>query len=153
MNEVTSVGHSTVLHYLSREMCKPHDSVVLSFVAVILHIFHFSTDADSFHMTHVVDSPTDVRVFIVMGKSYINDVTMCDDWYNTRAKHDHYSDVIMSVMTSQITSLTIVYLNVYWGSYQRKHQSSMVNSQHKGPATRKMFSFDDVIMIVCDPCA
>ena len=39
------------------------------------------------------------------------------------------------------------------GTDQRKKQSSTplarspVNSPHKGPVTRKMFSFDDVIMI------
>ena len=61
-------------------------------------------------------------------------------------------------MASQITSLTIVYSNVYSGSDQRKHQSSAslafvrgihrgpVNSPHKWPVTRKMFPFDDVIM-------
>ena len=71
----------------------------------------------------------------------------------------HYNDVIMSPAVSQITSLTIVYSSVYSGAGQRKHQSSAslafvrgihrwpVNSPHKGPATRKMFSFDDVIMI------
>ena len=64
----------------------------------------------------------------------------------------------MSTMASQITSLTIVYSSVYSGAYQRKHQSSAslafvrgshrwpVNSPHKGPVTRKMFLFDDVIM-------
>ena len=61
-------------------------------------------------------------------------------------------------MTSQITSLTIVYSGVYWGANQRKHQSSAslafvrgihrtpVNSPYKGQVTRKMFQFDDVIM-------
>ena len=64
----------------------------------------------------------------------------------------------MSVMASQIPSLTIVYLTVYSGADQRKHQSSAslafvrgihrwpVNFPHKVPATRKMFPFDDVIM-------
>ena len=71
----------------------------------------------------------------------------------------HYNDVIMSAMASQITSLTIVYSTVYPGADQRKHQSSAalavvrgihrwpMNSSHKGPVTRKMFPFDDVIMI------
>ena len=71
----------------------------------------------------------------------------------------NYNGVIMSPMASQITSLTIVYSAVYSGTYQRKHQSSAslafvrriyrwpVNSRHKGPVTRKMFPFDDVIMI------
>ena len=61
-------------------------------------------------------------------------------------------------MTSQITSVTIVYWSVYSGADQTKHQSSAslafvwgihrwpVNSPHKGPVTRKMFPFDDVIM-------
>ena len=58
----------------------------------------------------------------------------------------------MGAMTSQITSLTIVYSIVYSGTDHRKHQSSTslafvpVNSPHKGPVTRKMFPFDDVIM-------
>ena len=36
----------------------------------------------------------------------------------------HYSDVIMTMMASQITSLTVVYSTVYPGADQRKHQSS-----------------------------
>ena len=67
------------------------------------------------------------------------------------------NDGIMSAMASQITSLTIVYSTLYSGVDQRKHQSSAslafvrrihrwpVNSPHKGPITRKMFAFDDVI--------
>ena len=70
----------------------------------------------------------------------------------------HYNDVIMSAMTSQITGVSIVHLTVCSGADQRKHQSSAslafvrglhtwpVNSPHKGPVTRKMFPFDDVIM-------
>ena len=64
----------------------------------------------------------------------------------------------MSAMASQITSPMIVYSTVYSGADQRKHQSSVslafvrgihrwrVNSPRKGPLTRKMFPFDDVIM-------
>ena len=63
----------------------------------------------------------------------------------------NYSDVIMSAMALQITSLTIVYSTVYPGTDQRKHQNSAslalvggihrwpVNPQHKGPITRKCF--------------
>ena len=36
----------------------------------------------------------------------------------------HYIDVIMTVMASQITSLTVVYSTVYSDADQRKHQSS-----------------------------
>ena len=71
----------------------------------------------------------------------------------------HYCDVIMGAMASQITSLTIVCSTVHSGADQRKHQSpaslaivlgihrSPVNSTHKWPVTRKMFPFDDVIMV------
>ena len=37
----------------------------------------------------------------------------------------HYSDVIMDVMASQITTLTSVYSTVYTDADQRKHQRSM----------------------------
>ena len=65
----------------------------------------------------------------------------------------------MGAVASQITSLTIVYSTVYSDADQRKHQSSAslafvqgihrgpVNSPHKWPVTRKMFPFDDVIML------
>ena len=71
----------------------------------------------------------------------------------------HYNDAIIGVIASQITSLKIVYSIVYSDADQRKHQSSAslafvrgihrgpVNSPHKWPATRKMFPFDDVIML------
>ena len=49
----------------------------------------------------------------------------------------------MGVMASQITSVSIVYLSVYSGA----DHWWPVNSPHKGPVTRKMFPFDDVIMI------
>ena len=64
----------------------------------------------------------------------------------------------MGTMASEITSLTIVYSTVYSSVDQAKYQSFMslafvqgihqwpVNSPHRGPVTRKMFSFDDVIM-------
>ena len=69
----------------------------------------------------------------------------------------HYCDVTMGAIASQITSLTIVYSTVYSDADQRKHQSSaslafyagnspVPGSPHKRPVTRKMFSFDDVIM-------
>ena len=63
----------------------------------------------------------------------------------------HSSDVIMSVMASQITSVSSVCLTVSSGANQRKYQSSAslafvrgihrwpVDSPHKGSVTRKMF--------------
>ena len=76
----------------------------------------------------------------------------------THMHHHHYSDVMLGAMASPITSLTIDYSTVYSGADQRKYQSSAslafvrgihwwpVDSPHKGPATRKMFLFDDVII-------
>ena len=71
----------------------------------------------------------------------------------------HYSDVIMGAIASQITNLAIVYSTVYSDANQRKHRSSVslafvrgihrgsIDSPPKGPVTRKMFPFDDVIMM------
>ena len=65
----------------------------------------------------------------------------------------------MGAIASQITSLTIVYSIVYLDADQRKHQSSVslafvrgihrepVNSPHKWPVTRKMFPFDDDVIM------
>ena len=67
-------------------------------------------------------------------------------------------DAIMSTLASQIISLTIVYSNVFSGADQREHQSSAslafvreihrwsVNSPDKGPVTRQIIPFDNVIM-------
>ena len=64
----------------------------------------------------------------------------------------------MSKMASQINSRTIVYSAAYLSVDQRKYQSSAslafvwgihrspVNSPHKGPVTRKMFPFYEVII-------
>ena len=88
-----------------------------------------------------------------------------DNWYkdpscNNMFSSSHYSDVIMGTMASQITSLTIVYSSVYSGADQGKQHSSAplafvrgnhwwpVNSLHKWPVIRKMFPFEDVIMLL-----
>ena len=64
----------------------------------------------------------------------------------------------MSTMVPQIIGVSIANSTVCSGADQRKHQSSAslafvrgihrwpVNSPHKGPVTRKIFPFDDVIM-------
>ena len=86
-------------------------------------------------------------------------------WQYSLLQHgcDHYSDVIMGTVASQITSLTIVNSTVHSGADKRKRQSSAsldfvrgihrwpVNSPHKGPVTRKMFPFDDIIMNTAHP--
>ena len=80
---------------------------------------------------------------------------------------EHYRDVIMSALVSQITCVPIVCSTVWSGADQREHQSSAslpfvmgirrwpVNSPHKGPVTRKIFSFNDVnkiSMLYLNPC-
>ena len=89
---------------------------------------------------------------------------MCLVLYCLYHRHFHYDDVIMTMLASQITSLTVVYSIVYSGVNQRKHQSSAslafvreihrgpVNFPHKWPVTRKMFPFDDVIMLWLPQC-
>ena len=71
----------------------------------------------------------------------------------------HYGDVMIGTVASQITSLTVIYSTVWSDSDPRKHQSSAllafvwgihpwpVNSPHREPVTRKMFPFDDVIIV------
>ena len=66
----------------------------------------------------------------------------------------------MGGIASQITSLAIVYSAVYSDTDQRKqwklrvtglcvgNPPGQVNSPHKGPVTRKMFPFDNVIMML-----
>ena len=61
----------------------------------------------------------------------------------------------MDEMGTQITSLTIFHLTVYSGTDQRTLRVTglcegnwPVSSSHKVPVTRKMFPFDDVIMLI-----
>ena len=92
-----------------------------------------------------------------LGHNDLNHPLVCDIYV---AKDSiHYNDVIMGAKASQITSLTSVYSTVYSDADQRKHQSSAslaflrgihrgpVNSPRKWPVTRKMFPYDDIIMI------
>ena len=71
---------------------------------------------------------------------------------NCAADPSHYNDVILSVMASQVTSLTIVYSGVYSGADQIKPQSfaSLAFARGEFPAHRankvEMFPFDDVVM-------
>ena len=111
-----------------------------------------------------------MSVYIACINSYVHCmlhfIVLQDIWPYTSHSvcNNHYYDVIMGENASQITSLTIVYSTVYSGADQRKHQSSAslafvrgihrrpVNSPHKWPVTRKMFPFDDVIMICSYRC-
>ena len=67
----------------------------------------------------------------------------------------HYNEIIMSAKLSQIIGASIVCSIVGSDADQRKLQSSTllafvrwpVHSPHKRPITRKVFPFDDVIML------
>ena len=115
------------------------------------------------HNRHPISHLHSIMAFVMSILMEIDLLTgLCFSWDSDSAVctgiMHHYSDVIMGVMASQITSLMIVYSTVYSDADQRKHQSSgslafvwgihqwSVNSLHKGPVTRKMFPFDDVIM-------
>ena len=104
-------------------------------------------------------SGTDWFQIILYGPFADNDMQQksINWWY-------HYIDVIMIATASQITGLMVVYSTFYSGANQIKLQSSAslahvqgigrwpVNSEHKRPVTRKMFPFDDVIMIYSYHC-
>ena len=74
----------------------------------------------------------------------------------------HYKDVIMSAMSPQFTSVSIIYQTICSGAGQRKHQSFAslafvrgihrwpMDSPHKGPVTRKNVLFDDAIIAFCE---
>ena len=51
-------------------------------------------------------------------------ISVCGYHKRKRTEHTHYSDVIMSMMASQITSISSVYSTVCSGTQLRKHQSS-----------------------------
>ena len=90
-----------------------------------------------------------------VGERLLHPINIC---YGMLSMPQHYNDVIMGVIASQITSITILYSIVYLDADQRKRQSSAsltfvrgihrepVNSPHKWPVTRKIFPVDDVIM-------
>ena len=103
-----------------------------------------------------------------MGILYVTDTWQFDTWCSNMPLFEYNvkSKAFLALQwrhngcdASQITSLTSVYSTIYSGADQRKHQSSTslaflwgnhrwpVNSLHKWPVTRKMFPFDDVIMV------
>ena len=105
-----------------------------------------------------------LRAQIVKVVTQRNDNEVSLPWCSTTPSYTnkwiwHHTGVIMGAIASQIPSLTIFYSTVYLEAGQRKHQSSAslafeqapvrgpVNSPHKWPVTRKMFPFDDVIMV------
>ena len=131
--------------------CMYYSSMSTIFLTLLYSLCCFSLHRDSLF------SHSFVQAFIIMCEVVILQPLLLK-WHASAAFLVHYNDIMMSTMTSQITSLTIVYSAAYLGVDQRRHQSSVslafvrgihrwpVNSPHKGPVTRKMFPFDDVIM-------
>ena len=90
---------------------------------------------------------------------WLNSEIICNSDVGQWCCEEHYIDVIMTTMASQITSFTVVYSTVYSDADQRKHQSSaslaFVWGIHRDrwiPRTKdqlrgKMFPFDDVIIM------
>ena len=91
--------------------------------------------------------------------TYKRDSTACIYDVDSPLEYNHFNDVIMGAIASQITSLTIfsqaliqtqIKENIKaprcWPLCAGNHRGP-VNSPHKWPVTRKMFPFDDVIMI------
>ena len=88
--------------------------------------------------------------FLCIVSAYVIIVPMVT-WYWDCQLILHYCDVIMTGMSSQTTSLKIVYSTIYSGADQRKHQSFvsltflwgihqwLVNSPHKGLVMQKCF--------------
>ena len=71
------------------------------------------------------NTPVDtLKASILNYQSYIAKLVLMDHRYVTHKHREDYSEVIMNAMTSQITSLTIIYSTVYSGADQRKHRSS-----------------------------
>ena len=58
----------------------------------------------------------------------------------------------MTTMASQITSLTVIHSKLRVTGLCVGNSPGPVNSPHKGPVTRKMFPFDDVIMYFTNGC-
>ena len=67
------------------------------------------------------------NILLFEGKyPFIMYCTMVADYVAKRGNLEHYNDVIMGTMASQMTSLTIVYSTAYSDADQRKHQKFRV---------------------------
>ena len=80
--------------------------------------------------TNVCVIPEEVLTLFITYQSIILNLlskligTCSDKEKSMQPSAEHYIDVIMTTMASQITSLTVVYSIVYSDADQRKHQSS-----------------------------
>ena len=99
---------------------------------------------------------TEILFYIWIHFSMTNKESVSTNQHYTKSLY--YSDIITTVMASQITGVSIVCSFFWLGEHHRKHQSSAsltfvrgihnwsVDSPLKGPVARKTFPLDDVIM-------
>ena len=152
------------------ELIDIHPCVKYQYQSWVDHFFYRNSISDLFRKVanrmYTVTASSFVYLVLWCGTEciwlkktcYISINWQCMHVVRNNNVNDHYNDVIMGAIASQITSLTIVFSIVYSDADERKYQSSVslafvqgihrgpVNSPHKWPVTRKMFSFDDVIM-------
>ena len=111
--------------------------------ALFCLVLHYCGYISSLQWIHVMYKPKSLTVtWLALGESY----------FTLQWRHNERDGV------SNHQPHDFVYSTVYSDTDQRKHLSSVslafvrvihrwpVNSPHKGPVTRKMFPFDDVIM-------
>ena len=89
--------------------------IILSTIEYIQHAFLVVTSCN-YHYT------SDVSMKMCGIKPNHTKTQQNTSWVHV--SWDHYGDVIIGTIASQITNLTIVYSTVYSGADRRKHQSS-----------------------------
>ena len=92
----------------------------------------------------------DWGIFTIWGFPWSVHVQFCT--HNLSMHIRHYNDVTMSILASEVTGDSTVYLNVCLDIHKETSKPTLldrgpVHSPHKWPVTRKPFSFDDVIMV------
>ena len=85
---------------------KPSDARWCDALSFVGHLNIYLRNHRTLHMTHTMS------------------VIFLDLRIKPRCNCNHYNDVIMGAVASQITSLTVVYSIIYSGADKRKHQSS-----------------------------
>ena len=145
-----------MLWWLNRTILQTGENVIITFCYVrsCLGCMTFTLVYEWLNMK----IPCHGNAFYIIGTLLWEYTCKPPDFSHKRTVLKHYNDAIMGALASQITSLASVYSTVQLCADQRKHQNSAslafvrgvhrrpVNSPHKGPVTRKMFPFGDVIM-------
>ena len=120
----------------------------------------FSYYAKMFAITNSICTSARKDYFV---RTHVNTDTDCSHYNNIFTMNLPYPHALpgklcITVTVSPITRVPIACSTVHSGTDQRKYQSSawmtfvkaihwqQVISSHKGPITRKMFKFDDIIM-------